>query len=93
MPAKGEASTDRRPRSESPQIAVSPNGIVGVTRYEWAEDGRATNLRFAVATGSRLGDLRRLILQYGRTSESVFPTGSRPASHSAPASRPPLIQR
>jgi hypothetical protein len=28
------------------------------------------------ATGHRLGDLRRLIRQYGRDSESVFPTGS-----------------
>ena len=27
-------------------------------------------------TGHRLGDLRRLIRQYGRTSESVFPTGT-----------------
>jgi starch-binding outer membrane protein, SusD/RagB family len=28
------------------------------------------------ATGHRLGDLRRLIRQYGRNSETVFPTGS-----------------
>ena len=28
------------------------------------------------ATGSRLGDLRRLIRQYGRSSESVFPSGA-----------------
>lgn len=28
------------------------------------------------STGHRLGDLRRLIRQYGRTSESVFPTGA-----------------
>jgi hypothetical protein len=27
------------------------------------------------ATGHRLGDMRRLIRQYGRTAESVFPTG------------------
>jgi hypothetical protein len=27
-------------------------------------------------TGHRLGDLRRLIRQYGRTAESVFPTGT-----------------
>ncbi|HKT58954.1 MAG TPA: hypothetical protein VJQ46_02820 [Gemmatimonadales bacterium] len=27
-------------------------------------------------TGQRLGDLRRLIAQYGRASESVFPTGA-----------------
>jgi hypothetical protein len=26
-------------------------------------------------TGSRLGDLRRLIRQYGRNAETVFPTG------------------
>lgn len=28
------------------------------------------------STGHRLGDLRRLIRQYGRSSESVFPTGT-----------------
>ncbi len=28
------------------------------------------------ATGTRLGDLRRLVRQYGRDSESVFPTGA-----------------
>ncbi len=27
-------------------------------------------------TGHRLGDLRRLVRQYGRDSESVFPTGA-----------------
>jgi starch-binding outer membrane protein, SusD/RagB family len=27
-------------------------------------------------TGTRLGDLRRLVRQYGRGSESVFPTGT-----------------
>jgi hypothetical protein len=27
------------------------------------------------ATGHRLGDMRRLIRQYGRNSESVFPSG------------------
>ncbi len=27
------------------------------------------------ATGSRLSDLRRLVRQYGRNPESVFPTG------------------
>jgi starch-binding outer membrane protein, SusD/RagB family len=27
-------------------------------------------------TGHRLGDLRRMIRQYGRTPESVFPTGT-----------------
>jgi hypothetical protein len=30
-------------------------------------------------TGHRLGDLRRLIRQYGRAAESVFPTGNLPA--------------
>jgi hypothetical protein len=29
-------------------------------------------------TGQRLGDLRRLIRQYGRDPESVFPTGVSP---------------
>jgi len=28
------------------------------------------------ATGHRLGDLRRLVQQYGRSSENVFPTGA-----------------
>jgi hypothetical protein len=28
------------------------------------------------ATGHRLGDLRRLVRQYGRAAESVFPTGA-----------------
>lgn len=28
------------------------------------------------ATGHRLGDLRRLVRQYGRTADSVFPTGA-----------------
>ncbi|HEY4219328.1 MAG TPA: hypothetical protein VGM67_19425 [Gemmatimonadaceae bacterium] len=30
-------------------------------------------------TGHRLGDLRRLVRQYGRDAESVFPTGTLPA--------------
>jgi len=29
-------------------------------------------------TGHRLGDLRRLIRQYGRTAETIFPTGAYP---------------
>ena len=29
-------------------------------------------------TGHRLGDLRRLIRQYGRAAETIFPTGSYP---------------
>lgn len=34
-------------------------------------------------TGHRLGDLRRLIRQYGRTANSVFPTGATPPGVSA----------
>jgi hypothetical protein len=34
-------------------------------------------------TGHRLGDLRRLIRQYGRTADSVFPTGATPPGVSA----------
>jgi hypothetical protein len=30
-------------------------------------------------TGHRLGDMRRLIRQYARTAESVFPTGDQGA--------------
>ena len=30
-------------------------------------------------TGHRLGDLRRLIRQYGRTANAVFPTGNLPS--------------
>jgi starch-binding outer membrane protein, SusD/RagB family len=29
-----------------------------------------------LATGHRLGDMRRLIRQYGRTAETVFPSGT-----------------
>ncbi len=32
-----------------PQIAVSPNGTVGVTWYDWAEDTRSTKLRFSAS--------------------------------------------
>lgn len=35
-------------------------------------------------TGHRLGDLRRLIRQYGRDAESVFPTGEQQAPLSGP---------
>ena len=43
-----------------------------------------TNLMFRerafwmFGTGHRLGDLRRLIRQYGRTAETIFPTGAYP---------------
>jgi starch-binding outer membrane protein, SusD/RagB family len=46
-----------------------------------ADPAAATDLLFRerafwlFATGHRLGDLRRLIRQYGRATESVFPTG------------------
>ena len=30
---------------------------------------------FLFATGHRLGDMRRLVRQYGRTADSVFPSG------------------
>lgn len=43
---------------------------------------RALNL---FLTGHRLGDLRRLIWQYGRTAESVFPTGPYEPTNSSKA--------
>jgi hypothetical protein len=44
-------------------------------------DGRVTLMFrerafWLFATGNRLGDMRRMIRQYGRTAETVFPTGT-----------------
>jgi hypothetical protein len=55
-------------------IGLPPSGDPGTT------DGRV-DLHFSerafwlLATGHRLGDLRRLVRQYGREPETVFPTG------------------
>jgi len=48
---------DERPRPKEirgkdrlmPQIAVNPSGVVGVTWYDWADDGRTATLRFAAS--------------------------------------------
>lgn len=48
------------------------------------DDAARVNLMFRerafwmFGTGHRLGDLRRLIRQYGRTAETIFPTGAYP---------------
>jgi hypothetical protein len=64
------------------------NGLrTGVGMSSLADPGTQTareNLTFSerafwlYATGHRLGDLRRLITQYGRGAETVFPTGAFP---------------
>jgi hypothetical protein len=43
-------------------------------------------------TGQRLGDLRRLIRQYGRNQESVFPTGVSPVGPFGPDVNLPVSQ-
>lgn len=62
----------------TPPIGVLPN----LTTTDATAAGGAVNLlfneraRWLWLTAHRLGDLRRLIRQYGRPTESVFPTGT-----------------
>jgi len=60
--------------------AVAP--MVALTTADITAAGGAVNLLFAERarwlwlTAHRLSDMRRLIRQYGRATESVFPTGA-----------------
>jgi hypothetical protein len=53
--------------------AISPDTMSAVQRIDFHFRERALWL---YATGHRLGDMRRLIRQYGRTESTVFPTGT-----------------
>jgi hypothetical protein len=65
---------------------VNPNAFVTNTTLAPLADPGTTAARvdltfrerafWLFGTGHRLGDMRRLIRQYGRTAESVFPTGT-----------------
>lgn len=71
---------DLSTRAGTPLIGVLPN----LTPADAVAAGGAANLLFAERarwlwlTAHRLSDLRRLIRQYGRATESVFPTGGYP---------------
>ena len=61
---------DLRAVAGLPEDLVAPADLVAGTDQLFRERGF-----WLFATGHRLGDLRRLIRQYGRDSETVFPTG------------------
>jgi hypothetical protein len=76
--AAGDASwltllNDLRATQISPPLAPLADPGTPATQLDLVFQERAFWL---FATGTRLGDLRRLIRVYGRSSESVFPTGS-----------------
>ncbi|MEO8029622.1 MAG: hypothetical protein ABI765_02170 [Gemmatimonadota bacterium] len=66
-------------RAESADTAISNNPLpvpaAGVEAQDQLFSERALWL---YATGHRLGDMRRLVRQYGRARDSVFPTGPFP---------------
>ncbi len=73
--------------------AVTASGSVGVTAIPGTApttQAAAVTLLFQeraywmYLTGHRLGDLRRLIRQYGRDAEAVFPTGEEAPPRSGP---------
>lgn len=62
-------------RASRPELELDPLGDAG------SPDARVNQLFrerafWLYGTGHRLGDLRRLIRQYGRTQDQVFPTGA-----------------
>jgi hypothetical protein len=58
------------------QPRVQPALVPGATTAEQVDQLFKERAYWLFLTGHRLGDLRRLIRQYGRNSESVFPTGN-----------------
>ncbi len=64
-------NTARQTRVDLPNITIDPGTLA--TRADLLFRERAF---WMFGTGHRLGDLRRLIRQYGRGAETVFPTGT-----------------
>jgi hypothetical protein len=68
-------------RAASPKIGTYQPGTMAAIATTPATKDAATTLFFrekgfwTFGRGQRLGDLRRLIRQYGRTQDNVFPTG------------------
>ena len=55
--------------------AVPPVSVAGMTAAQRVDFHFRERALWLYATGHRLGDMRRLIRQYGRTQDTVFPTG------------------
>ena len=68
----GKLNAARATRTDLPDLA-DPGDAAARTDLMFRE--RAF---WMFGTGHRLGDLRRLIRQYGRTAETIFPTGAYP---------------
>jgi len=68
-------------RAAPPKIAnFQPGAMTALTTTPTTKDGAATlffreKALWTFGRGQRLGDLRRLIRQYGRTQDKVFPSG------------------
>lgn len=60
--------------------ALTPDSTTGAGPAERVDVMFRERAFWMFGTGHRLGDLRRLIRQYGRGSETVFPTGPYPAT-------------
>ena len=56
--------------------AVGPVSTAGMTTVQRENYHFRERALWLYATGHRLGDMRRLIRQYGRTQDTVFPTGA-----------------
>jgi len=57
-------------------VGLLPIDVSGMTQTEREDFHFAERAFWLYATGHRLGDLRRLVRQYGRGSETVFATGT-----------------
>jgi hypothetical protein len=77
-----DGGANSQPLPSPPPIAASAVPATSVGRQNLLFEERALDL---FLTDHRLGDLRRLIWQYGRAAESVFPTGPYEPNNSSKA--------
>jgi starch-binding outer membrane protein, SusD/RagB family len=57
-------------------LSIAPDSTVNATARAQVDEMFRERAFWLYGTGSRLGDLRRLIRQYGRNASAVFPTGT-----------------
>lgn len=57
------------------RVGLGPIDVTGMSQSEVVDFHFQERAFWLFTTGHRVGDMRRLVRQYGRDSESVFPTG------------------
>jgi starch-binding outer membrane protein, SusD/RagB family len=73
----------------APMNALPPDSTTGASAAEQVDVMFRERAFWLYGTGTRLGDLRRLIRQYGRDQNTVFPTGTYVGGES-PGLSPPI---